>query len=192
MALSEFFRLVLSKGKETISIREEKEHIRGYLEIQQVRYQDILDYEIAIPPELYAYKILKLTLQPLVENSLYHGIKYKRAKGKIWVTGVLQRGASPREDTILLCVQDNGIGMEANEVKRLQAEIAKPCKETEKGFGLANVNERLRMNFGMEYGMTIASQKGAGTKVSIVIPAVKLSDPPAGELLREGGQEEGV
>lgn len=82
--------------------------------------------------------------------------------------------------------------MEANEVKRLQAEIAKPCKETEKGFGLANVNERLRMNFGMEYGITIASQKGAGTKVSIVIPAVKLSDPPAGELLREGGQEESV
>jgi two-component system sensor histidine kinase YesM len=192
VALSEFFRLVLSKGKETISIREEKEHIRGYLEIQQVRYQDILDYEIAIPPELYAYKILKLTLQPLVENSLYHGIKYKRAKGKIWVTGVLQRGASPKEDTILLCVQDNGIGMEESELKRLQAEIAKPCKETEKGFGLANVNERLRMNFGMEYGMTIASQKGAGTKVSIVIPAVKLSDPPAGELLREGGQEEGV
>ena len=73
VALSEFFRLVLSKGKETISIREEKEHIRGYLEIQQVRYQDILDYEIAIPPELYAYKILKLTLQPIVENSLYHG-----------------------------------------------------------------------------------------------------------------------
>ena len=192
VALSEFFRLVLSKGKETISIREEKEHIRGYLEIQQVRYQDILDYEIAIPPELYAYKILKLTLQPLVENSLYHGIKYKRAKGKIWVTGVLQRGASPKEDTILLCVQDNGIGMEESELKRLQAEIAKPCKETEKGFGLANVNERLRMNFGMEYGMTIVSQKGAGTKVSIVIPAVKLSDPPAGELLREGGQEEGV
>ncbi len=188
VALSEFFRLVLSKGKETISIREEKEHIRGYLEIQQVRYQDILEYEIAISPELYSYSILKLTLQPLVENSLYHGIKYKRAKGKIWVTGVLQRGASPEEDTILLCVQDNGIGLDADEVRRLQEEIAKPCKETEKGFGLANVNERIRMNYGMEYGMTIESQKGAGTKVSIVIPAVKLSEPPAGKLLWESGQ----
>ncbi len=188
VALSEFFRLVLSKGKETISIREEKEHIRGYLEIQQVRYQDILDYEIAIAPELYTYKILKLTLQPLVENSLYHGIKYKRAKGKIWVTGALQHGASPQEDTILLCVQDNGIGMGAEEVRRLQVEIAKPCKETEKGFGLANVNERIRMNFGMEYGMTIESKKGAGTKVSIVIPAVKIDEPSAGELLRESRQ----
>lgn len=185
VALSEFFRLVLSKGKEYISIREEKEHIRGYLEIQQVRYQDILDFEIAIAPELYPYKILKLTLQPLVENSLYHGIKCKREKGKICVTGKLQQGVSPEEDTILLCVEDSGIGMNAEEVKRLQTEIAKPCKETEKGFGLANVNERIRMNFGMEYGMTIESEKGVGTKVSIVIPAIRLNEPPSAELSQE-------
>lgn len=182
VALSEFFRLVLSRGKEYISIREEEKHIRGYLEIQQVRYQDILDYEIAIEPELYQYEILKLTLQPLVENSLYHGIKYKRAKGKIWVTGTLQEGASPEEDRILLCVRDNGAGMEAEEVARLQAEIQKPCKETEKGFGLANVNERIRMNFGMEYGMTIESEKGFGTKVSIVIPAVRLQPAEAEQI----------
>ncbi len=176
VALSEFFRLVLSKGKEYISIQEEEQHIRGYLEIQQVRYQDILDFEIMIEPELYQYKILKLTLQPLVENSLYHGIKYKRAKGKIWVTGVVQRGDPPEEDKILLCVQDNGVGMEEDELKRLQAELQKPCKETEKGFGLANVNERIRMNFGREYGMTIASKKGCGTKISILIPAVMLQE----------------
>lgn len=182
VALSEFFRLVLSRGKEYISIREEEKHIRGYLEIQQVRYQDILDYEIAIEPELYQYKILKLTLQPLVENSLYHGIKYKRAKGKIWVTGTLQEGSSPEEDRILLCVRDNGAGMEAEEVTRLQAEIQKPCKETEKGFGLANVNERIRMNFGMEYGMTIESEKGVGTKVRIVIPAVRLQSAEAEQI----------
>ena len=174
VALSEFFRLVLSKGKEYISIREEKEHIRGYLEIQQVRYRDILDYEIDIAPELYQYKILKLTLQPLVENSLYHGIKYKRAKGKIWIMGEMKRGELPEKDQILLCVQDNGVGMDEEELNRLREEISKPCKETEKGFGLANVNERIRMNFGMEYGMTIESEKGGGTKVSIVIPAVKL------------------
>lgn len=129
VALSEFFRLVLSKGKEYISIQEEEQHIRGYLEIQQVRYQDILDFEIMIEPELYQYKILKLTLQPLVENSLYHGIKYKRAKGKIWVTGVVQRGDPPEEDKILLCVQDNGVGMEEDELKRLQAELQNPAKK---------------------------------------------------------------
>ena len=185
VALSEFFRLVLSKGKEYISIREEKEHIRGYLEIQQVRYRDILDYEINIDPELYQYKILKLTLQPLVENSLYHGIKYKRAKGKIWVTGEMKRGPVPEEDRILLCVRDNGVGMEEEELRRLRIEISKPCKETEKGFGLANVNERIRMNFGMEYGMTIESEKGSGTEVKVVIPAVKLHEKLPGEVLQE-------
>ena len=106
-------------------------------------------------------------------------------KVKFDVTGKLQRGVSSEEDTILLCVEDSGIGMNAEEVKRLQAEIAKPCKETEKGFGLANVNERIRMNFGMEYGMTIESEKGVGTKVSIVIPAVRLNEPPLSELSQE-------
>lgn len=185
VALSEFFRLVLSKGKEYITISEEEQHIRGYLEIQQARYRDILDYEISIDPALYQYKILKLTLQPLVENSLYHGIKYKRAKGKIWITGKLEQGKEKKADRILLCVEDNGAGMEKEEVDRLQTEIGKPCKETEKGFGLANVNERIRMNFGMEYGMTIESEKGSGTKVKIVIPAVEFCGKTPGELLQK-------
>ena len=88
--------------------------------------------------------------------------------------GEMKRGELPEKDQILLCVQDNGVGMDEEELNRLREEISKPCKETEKGFGLANVNERIRMNFGMEYGMTIESEKGGGTKVSIVIPAVKL------------------
>lgn len=166
MALSEFFRLVLSKGKEYITIQEEELHIKSYLEIQQVRYRDIMDYEICIAPELYQYKILKLTLQPLVENSLYHGIKYKRAKGKITVVGAMADG------NIHFKVQDDGVGMEKEELENLSKEIMKPCKDTGKGFGLANVNERIRMNFGAEYGMTIHSERGKGTCVEIVIPAV--------------------
>lgn len=166
MSLSEFFRLVLSKGKEYITIQEEEMHIKSYLEIQQVRYRDIMDYEIHIDPELYQYKILKLTLQPLVENSLYHGIKYKRAKGRIIVTGIMSEGK------IHFKVEDDGVGMEAEELDNLRKEIVKPCKDTGKGFGLANVNERIRMNFGAEYGMAIESTPGKGTCVEIVIPAV--------------------
>ena len=109
---------------------------------------------------------MKLTLQPLVENSLYHGIKYKRAKGRILVTGRLCG------DEVHFTVEDNGVGMEEEELRKLQEEIKKPCKDTEKGFGLANVNERIRMNFGAEYGMRIDSIKGKGTRVEIVIPAV--------------------
>ena len=131
-----------------------------------MRYRDILEYKIQIDPELYQYQILKLTLQPLVENSLYHGIKYKRAKGSIIVTGQMEG------DRIRLRVADDGVGMEEEDLHKLQREIEKPCKETEKGFGLANVNERIRMNFGAEYGMKIESVKGKGTCVEIVIPAV--------------------
>lgn len=170
MSLSEFFRLVLSKGKEYITIQEEELHIKSYLEIQQMRYRDILEYEIRFAPELYGYQILKLTLQPLVENSLYHGIKYKRAKGNILVTGSLCG------DEIRFTVEDNGVGMEEEELHKLQEEIKKPCKETEKGFGLANVNERIRMNFGTEYGMQITSVRGKGTRVEIVIPAVPYTE----------------
>lgn len=170
MSLSEFFRLVLSKGKEYITIQEEELHIKSYLEIQQVRYSDILEYEIRISPELYKYQILKLTLQPLVENSLYHGIKYKRAKGNILVTGRICG------DEVYFTVEDNGVGMEEEELRKLQEEIKKPCKDTEKGFGLANVNERIRMNFGTEYGMKIDSVRGEGTRVEIVIPAIPYTE----------------
>ncbi|MGN0413309.1 MAG: sensor histidine kinase [Lachnospiraceae bacterium] len=168
VSLSEFFRLVLSKGKEYISIREEEMHIQSYLKIQQVRYRDILEYDIQIDPSIYHYKILKLTLQPLVENALYHGIKYKRAKGKILVTGVLEK------EQIHLKVEDNGVGMTPEELEKLRSEISRPCKETEAGFGLANVNERIRMNFGPEYGMKINSEKDKGTVVDIWIPAEEM------------------
>ncbi len=164
VSFSEFFRLVLSKGKEFITIREEEMHIRSYLEIQQVRYRDILEYDIHIDPELYPFRILKLTLQPLVENALYHGIKYKRAKGRVSIIG-------KREGNLIrFMVEDNGVGMEAEELEKLRREIMRPCQETEKGFGLANVNERIRMNFGMQYGMRIDSVKNEGTRVSITIP----------------------
>ena len=178
VSLSDFFRLVLSHGKEFITIKDEELHIRSYLEIQQVRYHDILDYEISIEPELYPYRILKLTLQPLVENALYHGIKYKRAMGKITITGSLLR--EDAENKVCLCVKDNGVGMEEAELRRLQKEIVRPCQETESGFGLANVNERLRMNFGMEYGLTITSRKGEGTEVRVMIPAQYIENFPDG------------
>ena len=168
VTLSNFFRLVLSKGKEYISIRQEEEHIRSYLEIQEMRYHDILEYSIQIDPELYDYQIQKLTLQPLVENSLYHGIKYKRSKGNIWISG------EKKGDVICLTVKDDGVGMDEDVLSRLRIEIERPCQETEGGFGLANVNERIHMHFGSEYGMKINSEKGAGTTVHVTIPAIRI------------------
>lgn len=105
-SLSDFFRTTLSKGKDYIRVEEEEAHIRSYLQIQQFRYQDILEYELRIPPELHEYQILKLTLQPLVENALYHGIKNKRGLGKIMVT------AQETDGKLIFCVRDNGRGMD--------------------------------------------------------------------------------
>ena len=166
VTLSDFFREILSKGKEFISIKEEEKHISSYLQIQEMRYRDILEYDIQLDQVIYKYQILKLTLQPVVENALYHGIKYKRAKGCIHIHG------EKEGDIIRLTVRDDGVGMDEDELEQLRQQIEKPCLETEKGFGLANVNERIHMYFGPEYGMKIQSQKGKGTTVEIVIPAL--------------------
>lgn len=167
VSLSSFFRLVLSHGQEHISIADEEKHIRSYLEIQQVRYKDILDYEISIDPEIYPYEIMKLTLQPLVENALYHGIKYKRAKGLIRVDGKII------DEIIVLTVEDDGVGMDRETLNHLNMEIQRPCEETDAGFGLANVNERIRMTYGKEYGIVLESEENKGTKVTVKIPAKK-------------------
>lgn len=162
-ALSEFFRTTLSEGKDYITIQEEEAHIRSYLSIQEFRYADILEYDIQIDPSLYEEYILKLILQPLVENALYHGIKNKRGKGKITV-----RGYSEGEE-ILLEVQDNGIGMDERELETLQRKL-RGEEVPERGFGLGNVNERIRLNYGEPYGISFTSKKGEGTTAVVCIP----------------------
>ena len=184
VTLSDFFSEILSKGKEFISIKEEEKHISSYLQIQEMRYRDILEYDIQLDQVIYKYQILKLTLQPVVENALYHGIKYKRAKGCIHIHG------EKEGDIIRLTVRDDGVGMDEEELAQLRQQIEKPCQETEKGFGLANVNERIHMYFGYEYGMKIESEKGKGTTVEIVIPAIL--EAPAENAANVQPQQEGA
>ena len=123
VTLSDFFREILSKGKEFISIKEEEKHISSYLQIQEMRYRDILEYDIQLDQVIYKYQILKLTLQPVVENALYHGIKYKRAKGCIHIHG------EKEGDIIRLTVRDDGVGMDEDELEQLRQQIEKPCQE---------------------------------------------------------------
>ncbi len=165
VSLSEFFRIVVSKGKDFITVREEEIHIKSYLKIQQSRYKDILDYEINIPHELYGYQILKMTMQPLIENSLYHGIKMLRARGKITVTGEII------DEVVCFHVKDNGIGMDVKELNELRKEIEMTGSKQSSGFGLANVNKRIKLNYGNMYGLDIRSKKGEGTDITIKIPA---------------------
>lgn len=163
-SLSKFFRTSLNQGKDNISIGEELQHARSYLEIQQVRYQDILNYSIDVPDELFAYLIPKITIQPLIENALYHGIKNKRGLGTIKVYG------KTGEACIYLYVEDDGIGMSEERLTMIRNRIDNPDLDSEEIFGLHNVNERIRLRFGDEYGITVESQYGKGTCVTVKLP----------------------
>lgn len=162
--LSDFFRLSLNKGKETVSIREELSHVRSYLEIQHIRYQDILEYEIKVPEEFYDYLIPKLSVQPIVENALYHGIKNKRGGGKITITGEEKR------DHFSIVVEDTGKGMPLDKLREIRKAIREGNPEKNVVYGLYNVNERIRLNFGEGYGVHIESLLDKGTRVVIRLP----------------------
>lgn len=168
-ALSDFFRTTLSKGRDYITVQEEESHIRSYLQIQQFRYQDILEYEIDIPEYLYQYQILKLTLQPLVENALYHGIKNKRGMGHIWVSG------EQKDNKLIFKVRDNGMGMTEERLKQVRREINQDVRDTVEpaGFGLYNVAQRIRLNYGTDYDLWVESVYGEGTEFIVSIPAIK-------------------
>ncbi|MBE5911777.1 sensor histidine kinase [Pseudobutyrivibrio sp.] len=163
-SLSDFFRFCLSRGKDIITLEEEEKHVLSYLAIQKTRYQDRMDYEVNIPKSLYQFAVPKLTLQPLVENSIYHGIKLQREKGHIRVQ------ATDIGDKIELSVTDNGAGMTAERLSEMRQAI-----ETGEriGFGLRTVHERVQLFFGEEYGLTITSADGVGTTITVVIPKQK-------------------
>ncbi len=165
-SLSDFFRISLSSGADWIPISQEKKHIEGYLKIQQTRYRDILRYEIDIPDEIGEYYILKLLLQPLVENAIYHGIKIKRGGGKITVTGRLEDG------NLIFSVRDTGLGMTEEQLKNLSDRMKNglpTVSEGSGGFGLVNVNLRIRLYYNLEAGLKIESST-EGTEVSFKVP----------------------
>ena len=165
-SLSQFFRTTLSGGHDFITIAAEIKHIDAYLQIQSFRYRDILTYDISIPDKVKEFKILKMTLQPIVENALYHGIKNKRSGGKITID------VEEFEDSIKISVKDNGIGMTDEELKRFKglADGTIEPSEDNSGFGIANVAQRLRLYYGDDYGVRVFSQYGDGTDIEVVIP----------------------
>lgn len=160
--LSNFFRFSLSRGKNVITLAEEEQHIRSYLEIQKMRYRDLMEYKIDIPDQLKFFTLPKLTLQPLVENALYHGIKNRRRKGYIRVTGREQDGC------IILEVEDDGAGMTRERLEEVRASLEE--ESSIEGFGLRAVHRRLRILFGNGYGLTLESTPDIGTRVILTIP----------------------
>jgi len=173
-ALSRLFRISLNKGRDWITIKVELDHVQSYLFIQKMRYRDILDYEIEVGSELQVFPILKMTLQPLVENALYHGIKNKRGKGLIRIGAFVDQ-----VQDIVLFVEDNGIGIPQPKLEEIRRQLDAPREpdpdeegeeERNVGFGLPNVHQRLKLYFGERYGIGIDSAMNSGTRVSVRIP----------------------
>jgi two-component system, sensor histidine kinase YesM len=163
-ALARFFRIGVSRGSETISVRTEVEYVQTYLAIQKQRYKDKLSYEVAFSSELNELQILKLLVQPLVENALYHGIKNKDGPGLIRIEGERQ------DETVVIRVIDNGVGMDAVHLAALAGGQIEPGLAS--GVGVRNVQERIRLYFGPRYGLQFESTPGKGTVVTIRIPMV--------------------
>ena len=160
-SLSFYFRSFLSDGRDIVTIAEETKHVRSYLEIQQVRYRDIMEYEIDIDPSIAKCKLPKLTLQPLVENAIYHGLKPKRGKGNITVTGRSDKGF------IILEVKDTGAGMDEDTLTSL---LTKIHNEDTTSFGLVSAYKRLKLLYGDDVDFDIVSKAGEGTTISIRFP----------------------
>lgn len=166
MSLSQFFRTTLSGGRDIITLQEEISHVEAYLQIQRFRYRDILSYEIHVPEDLKQISVIKMTLQPLVENALYHGIKNKRGMGLLKIT------AYRKDPFVCIEVADNGIGMKPEELENVRA-LASGRKEIQPdntGFGIANAAQRLRLNFGEQYVIRIDSTYREGTTVTVYNP----------------------
>lgn len=169
-ALSQYFRISISRGDETIPVETELEHIRQYLTIQHMRYGDSIRYGIDAEEPLLQVPVVKLTLQPLVENAIYHGLKKVRRPGFIRISGRLENGVCR------ITVADNGYGMNPEQLARLRRTLAadpgqpEGPEEPPVGFGVRNVHRRLQLHYGSGYGLAYDSTEGSGTTVTVTFP----------------------
>ena len=174
-ALARFFRLSLAKGRNIIPVRDELEHVRNYLLIQEMRYKNKFRYQIDCPEAAADLTTIKLVVQPIVENAIYHSMDFMDGDGLIDI-----RAATDGKD-LTITIADNGLGMPPDVVERLLTAPPPPGPQSGgrrgSGIGLRNVQERIRLYFGPAYGVTIQSEPDEGTVVTLRLPAV-----PYGEM----------
>ena len=161
-ALARLLRQSISNDQEEVELEKEIEYVKNYLTIQKMRYKDKLEFFIYVDPRVAHVPVIKLVLQPLVENAIYHGIKYKETKGNLKIY------AKPVDGRVEIVVADDGSGMDEDVMEQIFDEHRKEQKRN--GVGVPNVQKRLQLQYGSEYGIRYESVKGAGTKVVITIP----------------------
>jgi two-component system sensor histidine kinase YesM len=169
-SLSNLFRTALSKGHEIVTIKDEISNITSYLTIQKIRYAKKLDFNIEINKDILSLYTTKLILQPLIENAIYHGIKDKDGSGFIEVNGQL------KENSVEFTVIDDGLGINPMKLKLINKRLKDRFLGDTESYGIYNVNERIKLNFGDEYGLYFDSEYGNGTKVVVRIPKIEMGD----------------
>ena len=187
LALSNFFRLSLNKGRDWVTVAEEKSHVENYLAIQKMRYGAILEYDIDFSPEILPESMLKLLLQPLVENAIYHGIKKTRRRGRISLKGY------STEDRMIFTVKDNGLGMTAEELAKLRGSLSNyDVSAPGTGFGLYNVYKRIQLYYETDESLTIESEYDKGCTITLRLPIVKAPASQAAPVQPQAAPGEGA
>lgn len=167
--LAKLFRISLSKGRTVIPVRDELQHARSYMNIQKIRYKNTFSVDFQVDPDIEDCCTVKLILQPILENAINYGVSSMDDCGEIIVTGKRENG------NIILAVEDNGLGMSGEEAALVLTDGSRVHKKGS-GVGLVNVNNRIKILFGKEYGLTIESEPDEGTKVSICIPEIPYTE----------------
>jgi two-component system sensor histidine kinase YesM len=173
-SLGKMIRYSINMSSSTVSIQDEIENVTHYLEIQKLRFREFFNYEIYVEEDVFQYEIIKLTLQPIVENAIIHGIEPKGESGRVRISGQCIN------DLITIEILDNGVGLTVDEVARLfqvidnqeeMEQLPALSETTHNSIGLRNINQRIKLIFGPEYGLTIDSVKNEWTRVIVKIPA---------------------
>lgn len=167
--LARLFRISLSKGRTVISVKDELQHAQSYMNIQKVRYKNTFSIVFDVDPALYSCCTVKLVLQPILENAISYGVGSMEECGEIRVEGRL------KNDDIILEVIDNGLGIAEEEVEYLLTDSTRVHTHGS-GVGLVNVNNRIQILFGKEYGLHVESEPDKGTRISICMPAVPYTE----------------
>jgi len=167
-ALAKFYKLSLNQGKDVVTLRDEINHILTYIQIQNLRFDGKIDFNVVIPEDIYQYGILKLLLQPIVENAIVHGILPNRQNnsfGKIEISGLLS------DEDLILEISDNGVGMSQEKINNL---LNGSDLKSRNGYGIKNINDRIKLYYGEKYGLLYSSSISYGTTVIIRIPAIRI------------------